>query len=227
MEDEFATFWRIYILDNNGGGYTAITEVDMYEKLGGPDLCQPDVEGTPSAKSTHWNHDMLNAFDDVKTSNAGWLTFDVADTWIQFEFFEPKRIVQFELTVSTTLDRAPKTFWMEYSNDGVNWTKLNEFTVTDWVGLEPRKFLTGIPPISHRVTGRVVNNRGLGIEGRLIYVHSGNDHSILGTGYTDRIGMFSVDIPYTPGAMIRVVDPDQLYNTEVRENIIPVEIPSD
>lgn len=224
IEDEFAKYWRVYTVINSGGGYTAITEVEMYDSNDGENLCVPGA-GTPTAKDTHWNHEMTDAFDGVKNSNAGWLTFDVENTWIQWEFTEPKRIVRFELTVSTTLDRAPKTFRLEYSKDGVNWTKTDEHTVTDWVGKTPRKFYTGLKMVTHRITGRTLTEDGLPVS-RLIYAHDGNTYAISGTGYSDLDGYFEIDLYYSDSVMIRVVDESGIYNSVIRENVIPTEIPA-
>lgn len=73
----------------------------------------------------------------------------------------------------------------------------------------------------YTVTGNVTTSNGRAVEGRLVFIHDEIDYKVVGTGYTDKDGKFSIDINKASSVMVRVVDPDQVYNTQTRENIIP------
>lgn len=128
------TYWRIYITANDGntsGQKMAIMEVEMRSTWGGADQC---TGGTPSASSQSAGFEASKAFDD-NTSTNQWICNSSDGSgpwWIRYEFASSIDIVEIVIWPPTTLNRAPKDFDFQYSDDGSSWTTL--FSVTGQTG---------------------------------------------------------------------------------------------
>lgn len=84
------------------------------------------------------------AFDGVITGAVGWRTFSgqAAPSWIQTRFDDVVEITEFRIrSWSTNLNRAPRDFALQYSDDGLTWTTY--YTVagaTGWGANEQRTY---------------------------------------------------------------------------------------
>ena len=227
-----AKFWRLYIVDNHGStNFAGINELEMFNSEDGEDLC---VGGTPSAIHHHGNWDAQDAFNDVITGTDGWLSKlnITSNVWIQYEFSEPQFVTHFAIRSTSTglagTGVSPKTFYLEWSVDGIEWSGANTgsiYEVDDWGSLEKRVFESGVSLIQDYVSGKIISHDGLHIP-RLIYVHRESDYKIIGTGYTDATGGYKIRVAMSRevSVMIRVVDESGIYNSVIRENVIPVEM---
>lgn len=76
--------------------------------------------------------------------------------------------------------------------------------------------------INSTVSGRCVRGAANLPAQREIYVYSMIDGEYRGYAETDQYGDFTANINGDTGVFLRIVDPDGIYSTEIRENIIPV-----
>lgn len=58
---------------------------------------------------------------------------------------------------------------------------------------------------------------------RKIYAYSMSDGTYRGYAETDNYGDFELSVSGTTAVFLRIVDPNGIYSTEIRENIIPQE----
>lgn len=73
------------------------------------------------------------------------------------------------------------------------------------------------------VTGKCVRGVANLPADREVYAYSMSDGTYRGYAETDEYGDFSVSVTGTSAVFLRIVDPEGIYSTEIRENIIPVE----
>lgn len=223
-----AKYWRLYIDENHGStSYTALNEIEMYGTEGGQNLC---IGGSATGSIYHGSYDPSKAFDgDITTNTNGWLAQESTNVWIQYTFTEPVIITHFSLrsiTPSlTSLNSSPKRFRLESSLDGIEWQEGITYDVPVWGTHERRDYESGFIHEIHLVSGKVVDRNGIPLN-RLIYLHAQHDYSLIGSGYTDSIGNYDIYTNYPYPVMVRIVDESGIYNSVIRENVIPVEIPT-
>lgn len=160
-------YWRLYIVDNiNSGasGYSSLIELEMFDVLAGTNLCTGGTPiSTPEFTLSGWGK--ANAFDGVKNNDTGW-----AAAWadhpcaVGYDFGSgnDKDIIQFAITVrSSTLGQAPKTFWLQWSDDNVTWNSTQAFVdEPSWSSNETRTYTpedTTFAVISPLVSGARFN----------------------------------------------------------------------
>jgi hypothetical protein len=130
-------YWRVYIESNQGDSYTSVGEIYMRTAPGGADLC---VGGT-ALESGHSGSDVAaNAFN--RTEGNRWATVGSSGIWVGYRFPIRQRIVEFALKADTSyLTQVPKRFWLEWSDDGVNWrTAVGAVNEVGWSNLQTRTF---------------------------------------------------------------------------------------
>ena len=130
-------YWRVYIEANNADSYTSIGEVYMRASPGGADLC---VGGT-ALESGHSGSDVAaNAFN--RSEGNRWATVGSSGVWVGYRFPIRQAIVEFALKADTSyLTQVPKRFWLEWSDDGVDWrTAIGAINETGWSNLQTRTF---------------------------------------------------------------------------------------
>ena len=117
-------YWRILIIANHGASYSTVCELEMFDVLGGTNLC---TGGTPISSSNYdatWT--AAKAFDGIKNTDSGWATLNSQHipSYIGYDFGSgnDKDIIQFAITArQASLNETPKTFFLEWSDDGVVW----------------------------------------------------------------------------------------------------------
>ncbi len=103
--------------------------------------------GVASASSTlDTNQVAWKAFDHNSTDyNFGWQSSKYSfPNWLMYEFTSAKKITKYSITSSTNGNSvgAPKNWTFEGSNDGTNWTVLdNRTNEPSWTELEKRSYL--------------------------------------------------------------------------------------
>jgi hypothetical protein len=124
-------YWRQYITRTrlNSGYRIEAAEIEFLN--GGEDLCIT-VGGIPSGSPQYSTFTIDLAFDRVLSSAFLTSQYEEGDLFIQFEFNTPVEVTEFAYTCedsSNRIDRTPKDFEIQFSDDGVNWTTV--FSVVD------------------------------------------------------------------------------------------------
>ncbi len=132
-------YWRIHITANGGGGFHGIDELEFRATPGGVDQA---IGGTATASSEASEEGeegttvfpASDAFDDNTSSY--WKTEDsTVPAWIQYQFASAVDVAEVAITsgINFGSDRAPNTFTIEYSDDGLAWTVSNSLSnITGW-----------------------------------------------------------------------------------------------
>ena len=129
-------YWRIYITANNGdASFTSIAEMEMRLTAGGATQC---VGGTAAASSSYFNDNGSRAFNGSTLAlNNTWVTQSVAPPhWCRYDFGAgvTKQIQEVAIFPETgLLDRAPRDFDIQSSDDASTWETVKSFTgITGW-----------------------------------------------------------------------------------------------
>lgn len=227
-----STQWRVYITANNGSSqYVGTTELEMTDTPGGASKC---VGGSPIASSNHLSYPPADAFNGNK-SDRGWVceANQFNPSYIGYNFPSEIQIKEFRLYGTNTGWFAPgfdpKTFELQYFN-GVSWTTVSSYSnETGWVSFEERVYEGDLssPEVATKVTGKCVRGVSNLPAHREIYAYSMTDGTYIGFTETDSYGDFEIDLTGTTPVFLRIVDPDGIYSTEIRENIIPITVPEE
>jgi hypothetical protein len=117
-------YWRIYITESRSTGtyFAQIAEIQFRATNGGADQTG---SGTAYASSSYVGFPASNAFDDVGTTS--WLSDNAAalPQWIAYDFGSDVDVAEILIKAadnSTRATRAPKKFYVEYSDDNSTWT---------------------------------------------------------------------------------------------------------
>lgn len=133
------TYWDLYFIENNGAGaYCSGVEIEMFDTEGGTDLC---TGGTAFGSAGYYA--VANGFDNSNATIFAQNFTPGTPGWIGYQFASPVDIVQFSFTCEDTgyTDRAPKTLYLRYSDDALNWTIKKVITgQTGWSALQKRTF---------------------------------------------------------------------------------------
>lgn len=123
-----ATYWRVYIEDNNGSSFTALQEIQMRSEIGGADiLIGAGGIASLSAAGVGTADDMLGDTD----IQVRWQVNQSADIWWQYQFPTPVTVNQVLLRATRepgVNNQFPSDVRIEYSDDGSSWT--TAFSVT-------------------------------------------------------------------------------------------------
>ncbi|MDH6674239.1 hypothetical protein M2277_004931 [Paenibacillus sp. LBL] len=160
--------YRINLIENNGGSFTDIYELEMYEiifdnkflilsedsnyysiktsdpylNLIPPMTSSTTPQGVVSSSSVEGANAAYKAFDNVFTGN-GWIAANgqLKDQWLAYQFNAPTVINKYTITEQYEKSAAPRDWKFQGSNDGVNWTDLDTRTgVTGWLLGVKREF---------------------------------------------------------------------------------------
>jgi hypothetical protein len=145
-------YWRLYITSSNDGGaqvFVRIHEIEMRASAGGPDQCNG---GTViySDYNTLADGVPANAFDNNINSN--WKSNGVPGVihWIGYDFGEPVDVAEISITTQGT--ETPKTFAIQYSDDGTNWETVTTYdNQSGWTLDTPRLFHAYIANIAGNI----------------------------------------------------------------------------
>lgn len=138
---EAHAYWRIACVANQGGANTAATEIEWAATPGGADQA---TGGTAIGSAVAFGFVVGNAFDDdTGTFWAGSGT----RPWIGYQFAAPVAVRQLRVRAHSTLQENLKTFWVQYSDDGITWIPAwlieNE---PAWSTNETREYVNPIEP---------------------------------------------------------------------------------
>lgn len=137
-------YWRVFHLTVNGGEYASWAEIEMFETIGGANVC---VGGTASASSFYGvGYEPSVAFDGNKTTDAFWTTvqYQQNNSWIMYDFGagNEKDIVEFAVTSrQASLNQTPRDFYLQWSDDSISWhTAAICIDQTGWTSNQTRTF---------------------------------------------------------------------------------------
>lgn len=228
-----STQWRVYITLNNGNSnFSGVAELEMAEEADGPNLC---TGGTPLFSTQHSTYNSPRAFDGSK-STYGWLTNSGSryPSFIGYQFSAPVQIREFRIWSNEDClaggNDEPQEFELQYYDDDASeWVSVDGASYTGetgWTNYEERVYagdLSVLNPSS--VSGKCVRGAANLPAHREIYAYSMLDGTYIGYAETDAYGNFTVNMYGTDAVFLRIVDPDGIYSTEIRENIIPIPDP--
>lgn len=221
-----STQWRVYITANGGQeNYTGVAELEMAEEAGGDNICSG---GTILFSSEHGSYNSPLAFDGSK-STYGWITASgqSAPCFIGYEFPTPVQIKEFRIWANDPglggVGSTPRDFVLQY-HDGDDWvdTEAVYADETSWTKYELRTYVGDLSAgVQYTVSGRCVRGVAQLPAQRELYAYSMLDGEYCGYGETDEYGNFEFAVSTDNEIFLRVVDPEGIYSTEIRENITP------
>lgn len=219
-----STQWRLNITDNvSSSNITGAVELEFYDAVGSINTLA--VGGSASSSTTNGPYTADRAFDGIKNTHGWYTANNTPSGWIQYTFATPVSVAEIELTVPSNEFGAPlqpKDFQIQYF-DGSSWiTESEYYDIVDWSGnIESRRFLVGSPLINV-ISGRCVRGSANLPAYREIFVYNMVDGEYLGYTETDQYGDFTINVSINTAVFLRIVDPDGIYSTEIRENLIPL-----
>lgn len=118
------SYWRIRITANVSSNYSSISEIQFRATPGGADQASG---GTASASGSYASgYEASKAFDDSNSTQ--WASNAALPSWISYQFPSPVAVQEVAI-ISTGAaygdpgrSEAPKTFTIQYSDDGTAWT---------------------------------------------------------------------------------------------------------
>lgn len=131
-------YWRMKPLRTEHNGYAVVAELKMRSEPSGPSLA---VGGSPLSGGHLTTNSADRAFDgDVTTHWESQLApvsgggLSNGSQWVGYDFGSPVSIIEIEVTVpvSYETDERPFEGWVDYSDDGVNWTPAWPWGTWDW-----------------------------------------------------------------------------------------------
>lgn len=152
---EKAERYRVRIKDTQDSAetYCLVAEMDLLDVGGASLIVGGTVIGDPPSGGVGTELD--KAFDDNNLTYWAGLMSTTGYPWLGYNFGAKKLPYKLMLTfpaegatpASTAwLPRAPKDFVVEFSNDGLLWTKLKEFTAEPaWARGEVREYVLPVP----------------------------------------------------------------------------------
>lgn len=230
-----STQWRVYITKNNGNvNYTGVAELEMAEEVDGPNLC---AGGTAISATSHLTFPATNAFNGSK-STYGWVTIQgqPKPTWIGYQFASAVQIREFRIWSNEDGlaggNDEPRDFELQYYDDNTSeWVSVDGASYTGetgWTNYEERVYAGDLSTLEpSTVSGKCVRGVANLPAHREIYAYSMVDGSYIAFAETDAYGDFVVNMYGTDPVFLRIVDPEGIYSTEIRENIIPVLVPQE
>lgn len=157
-------YWRIRTLTQNGGGFSSnllvlLTEVEMRVSIGGADQCTGGTAIGQNGFATGSGEDPASAFDNnTATWWQGWVNNTADNTrprpcFIGYDFGagNEKDIIEVGIAAHATyLDRTPRTFVVESSDDNVAWAFEWLSTPKTWPNNTMRSFAKPTAQASNR-----------------------------------------------------------------------------
>lgn len=116
--------WRIRLTKTReGGNYKALlAEVEFREQVGGPNVA---AGGSATASTYSPGFGPVLAFDGSPSTAWNADQFTLLPQWVAYEFAQPVDVKEVLLQAgddAARAARAPEDFYVEYSDDGVEWT---------------------------------------------------------------------------------------------------------
>lgn len=151
-------YWRVYITANVGNTYTAIQGMEYRLTAGGSDYTSPSM--TASASSSFAGQSPGQAFDNNYSAiDVGcWVSSDTTvPQWVAIDLGSGNQQAFAEVAIwgqsrSDLVNRSPRDFVIEGSDDGVAWSPVKSFSgVTGWVAGTGKVFdiAQSVLPLGH------------------------------------------------------------------------------
>lgn len=173
-------------------------ELEMRATVGGANQCSG---GTPIASTAAATHPASNAFDGSSTtywqSNTatGLVDPSLGTSWLGYQFASPVDVIELSftsMTYTSNLWAAPTQIWLDYSDDGVNWSTLQNggVTVAAWANNTKTTVIIDYTPTSRVVPPYYADgstttlNTGDTSSGALTPTFSAGNLEITGPGYS-------------------------------------------
>lgn len=146
-------YWRVFISSSNSGSSTSVAEVEFHTSVGGSDV----ASGGTAIASTTGGGTASNAFDNNTATT--WNPGATSSIWIGYDFGvgNEKNVVEYAIIApnDASIDSAPKTFKLQWSDDGSTWTDASGSlgatnTVADWILAQTRTFPETLASGFHR-----------------------------------------------------------------------------
>lgn len=228
-----STQWRVYITDNHGSAsYTGLAELEMADAVAGANLC---TGGTPISSSSHGSYGEERAFNGLHTNpgDYGWITSGSGATrlpsWIGYQFATAVQIREFRIWSNedglTGGNDDPRDFVLQYYDDQLaDWVSTDASYTNEpaWTNYEQRTYVGDITtPTKYYVSGKTTRGNNVPCQRNLFFYDQLNG-GLVGTGTSDPItGDFTIEVDTPNAVYARAVDSEGLYNSVIRENLIP------
>ena len=123
------SMWRINAESLHVGSYVSLGELEFRSSIGGVDLCSG---GDPINGSFDYGGDKQYAFDDLRDANFWASEANAISTnkaWIGYDFGTSLKPVEISITgrLGSQANQMAKSFYLEGSDDGVDWVKVQRF----------------------------------------------------------------------------------------------------
>lgn len=139
-------YWRINITSNAAGSYASMAECVLAGTIGGATLCGT---GTATADSYYPGQPPASACDGSTTTS--WCSNGNSISWWQYDFgvgvTQDIQEVRITPPGNGFQNRAPRTFDLQYSDNGTTWVTLTSYTAARWVGSTAQAFSGSAPPL--------------------------------------------------------------------------------
>lgn len=127
------------------------------------------------------------------------------DVWVSLGHSNWGDVVYVDIPINQTTGEVVIGF------TGASWQMLVEIDLYD-------------DPVSYTVSGKATRGNNIPY-GATVYVHSQSNGALLTSGNSDPVtGEFELSVSEGSPVFVRVVDPEGLYNSVLRENLIPVQV---
>ncbi|MEQ8307995.1 MAG: discoidin domain-containing protein [Hoeflea sp.] len=124
-------YWRIFMEDGNSGVYLNLMDVEFRRDVGVAEL---NTGGTPLHGGLTGGSDAAEAFDGTGTIVGFSPT---TNNYIGYDFGESRVVREVAIKCGTAESQAPKTFYIEWSDDNSTWTQASDTIVKDdWADSE-------------------------------------------------------------------------------------------
>lgn len=135
--------FRILIQSINSGTYAQMAEVELLDSNGQDILVPGQVVTGQSSSYASTSYDASKLIDDSLASKWTSANGQHINSWVSFEFAEPKNIAAFSVSANSNEGyRQPKDFRLEASNDnGVSWVTLKQLNgEVNWLSNQKRTY---------------------------------------------------------------------------------------
>lgn len=137
IEDESAKthrLWRLAIVATGGGAQVELAEVEFRSVPGTP-------ESHTGGQALAANGIADSAFDGNNLSS--WSSAIIAGNFIGYDFVSPKLVNEIRVRGPATVNRAPVSFRVEYSDDGLSWNVASRIVDKTWTANEEMLIAVG------------------------------------------------------------------------------------
>lgn len=140
-------FYRLYITDGNSVSFLGVSELQLFETEGGPNIAlgRPNADATASGYTSTWYPS--RAFDG--SLGSGWQYSHSGNypQWLQLDLGEGNatELAQYAIGAGHgSASRTPQEWVLQGSNNAVDWTAVDSRTgQTGWANQELRFFTIG------------------------------------------------------------------------------------